>query len=130
MTLDEIETALGQRLAGMSGVPDIAWPNKAFTPDGTYIEFRMAPTETVDPVVSGGYEYELGICLLTVVTAAGNFTGASNTVAEAIKQRFPKGLRLTAGDGNVVINAPPSRGTPFQDGAYWRQPVRISYITE
>lgn len=131
MTFSEIETAIGQHLSGMANVPPIAWPNRKFTP-GTvpYLEFRHAPNGSFDPVIAGGYAYQIGLVLITVVIPANQFTTAANTLAQAIANRFPKALRLMASSGNVVINAPTSLATPFQDGAYWRQPVRISYITE
>lgn len=34
-----------------------------------------------------------------------------------------KALRLTAGSGKVLINAPASPGSAFVDGVYWRQPI-------
>lgn len=129
MTQDEIETAVGQHLAGMGSTP-IAWPNADFTPNGAYIEFRHAPNAVEDPVISGGHEYATGIFLMTAVVPAGQFSGAGNALAQSIADRFPKALRLDAGDGKVVFNAPCSFGTPFQDGSYWRQPVRAFYITE
>lgn len=130
MTLQDIETAIGQYLQGMSGAPDIAWPNKDFKPNGLYIEFRHTPNTVVDGTTNGGFEYHIGIALLTVVAPVNAFSGAANSLAQGIADRFPKALRLTAGTGKVLINAPTSFGTPFPDGAYWRQPVRISYITE
>lgn len=130
MTLDDIEVALGQYLAAMTGVPAIAWPNKDFDPDGQYIEFRHSPTERVDDTVSGGFPFQIGLALMTVVSPRGQFSSSSNATAQAIANRFPKGLRRTAGDGNLVINRATSFGTPFQDGAYWRQPVVVSYVTE
>lgn len=128
-TFDQIETALGQHLRGMGSTP-IAWPNQDFTPTGTYIEFRHSPTERIDPVLAGGMPYQTGIALITVVAKAGGFATAANTLAQQIANRFPKALRLTAGSGRVIISAAPSFGTPFQDGAYWRQPVRVFYLTE
>ena len=131
MTFAEIETALGQRLSGMSGVPAIAWPNRSFTPgSATYLEFRHSPGERTDPVLAGGDPQQSGIVLITVVTPAGGFATAANTLAQQVADRFPKALRLTAGSGNVVISAPSSLATPFQDGSWWRQPVRVFYITE
>jgi len=131
MTFAEIENALGQRLSGMSGVPAIAWPNRKFTPGADpYLEFRHTPNGSFNPDTAGGVPYHIGLVLVTVVAPAGNFTTSANTLAQAVADRFPKGLRLTAGSGKVLINAPSSLASPFQDGAYWRQPVRISYITE
>jgi hypothetical protein len=130
MTFDEIETAIGQHLEAMDDCPPIAWPNQDFTPSGTYIEFRHVPSDRVDDTGSGGYPYQLGIVLLTVVIPAGGFNTAANTIAQAIADRFPKALRLAAGGGFVLMNGPAALGTPFQDGAYWRQPVSVRYITE
>lgn len=132
MTFNDIETALGQRLLAVAGSTPIAWPNKDFDPVGNvpYIEFRHAPNTVDDPVISGGYGYQLGLALITVVTERGQFSTEANTLAETIRAGFPKALRLAAGGGNVVINAPTSPGTPFVDGVYWRQPLTVSYITE
>ena len=132
MTFQEIETAIGQHLTGMASVPAIAWPNQDFTPptSGTYIEFRHVPGDRVDDTGSGGNPYQLGIVLLTVVIKSGGFNTAANTLAQAIADRFPKALRLVAGGGFVLMYAPAALGTGFQDGAYWRQPVSIRYITE
>lgn len=130
MTFAEIENAIGEHLAGMAGAPAIAWPNASFTPAGTYLEFRHSPNGRFDPVIAGGYAYQIGLVLITVVVPAGGFATAANTLAQAVANRFPKALRLTAGAGKVVINAPSSVAAPFQDGAYWRQPVRVQYITE
>lgn len=129
MTFNDIETAIGQHLADMGNTP-IAWPNKAFTPDGIYIEFRISPNTIEDRTISGGREYEFGLALITVISPADEFTTESNALAEQIKNRFPKALRLAAGNGDVVINAPTSRAAGFPDGAYWRQPMRVSWITD
>ena len=131
MTFNDIEQSVGQHLEGMIDCPPIAWPNADFTPTGApYIEFRHAPNDRVDPVIDGGYEYQIGLFLLTVVVPSGGFAGTANTLAQDIANRFPKALRLPAGAGNVVISAPSSLANGFQDGAYWRQPVRVPYITE
>ncbi len=130
MTFNEIEAAIGKHLADMTDCPPIAWPNKDFTPAGTYLEFRHAPNERRDDTISGGYAYQIGIALVTVVTARDGFTSEANTIAQAVADRFPKALRLTAGSGKVVINAPASPGSGFVDGVYWRQPIVINYLTE
>lgn len=130
MTLNDIETAIGKHLADMTDCPPIAWPNKDFTPAGTYLEFRHAPNERRDDTISGGYAYQIGIALVTVVTARDGFTTEANTIAQKVADRFTKALRLTAGSGDVLINAPASLGTGFVDGVYWRQPITISYLTE
>lgn len=128
--MNDIETAVGQHLAGMANCPPIAWPNKDFTPSGTYIEFRHAPNDRIDNTIDGIGAYQMGLVLLTVVSAKDKYTTESNTLAGRIMDRFPKGLRLDAGPAAVLIYAPASPGTGFPDGAYWRQPITVPYVTE
>jgi hypothetical protein len=132
MTLDELETALGQQVDAIADGTPIAWPNRDYDPaDGVpYIEFRHSPVSVDDPTGNGEYEYQRGLLLLTVVTERGKYSGEANGIAQALREGFRKSLRLSAGSGNVVINAPPSFGSPFVDGVYWRQPLVVSYITE
>lgn len=130
MTFDDIETAVGKHLALMQDCPSIAWPNKDYSGTTPYIEFRHAPTDRVDETVSGGYPRQIGLFLLTVVVERDKFTGPANAIAQDIADRFPKAQRIIAADGTVLINTPSSLGTGFQDGSFWRQPVRVSYITE
>lgn len=129
MNENDIEQAIGQHLAGMGSTP-IAWPNDDFTPSGTYIEFRHVPGERFDDTIDANGPNQTGIVLLTVVTRSGGFANEANALAAQIADRFPKALRLAAGAGKLVFYAPASPGTPFQDGAYFRKPVRIFYITE
>lgn len=130
MTFNDIESALGQRLAGMSEAPPIAWPNADFTPNGAYLEFRHSPTDRIDETYDSAGARQIGIALITVVETSGGFTGNANALAQQVASRFPKGLRMSAGDGTVLIYAPSAPTTGFQDGAYWRQPVSVRYVTE
>lgn len=134
MTQQQIEVALGQRLAGMASAPPVAWPNANYDPTTSgavpYLEFVHEPVTRVDEVISGGFSRQIGLVLITVVVERGKFTGAANALAEAVAARFDKALRLVAGAGDVVINAPAEIAAGFADGIYWRVPVRVSYVTE
>lgn len=130
MTFAEIENALGQRLVAVAGNVPIAWPNKDFVPSTPYFEFRHTPVDRVDDTTSGGFAYQTGIVLITVVADRDKFATEANGLAQTIADGFPKALRLTAGTGTVLINAPSAPATPFVDGVYYRLPVRVTYITE
>jgi hypothetical protein len=132
---DAIETALGQHLVTMPNVPPIAWPNANYDPKSLsavpYLEFVHAPVGRVDEVISGGYERQIGLALITVVVERGKFTGQANMIAESVAKRFPKALRLSLlTGGDIVINAPSEIVQGFADGVYWRVPVRVNYVTE
>lgn len=131
MNFAQIETALGLQLRDVLGNGiAIAWPNQDFTPTGEYVEFRHSPSAVTDETTSGNYAYQTGLMLATVITPAGNFSTRANELAQLIAGGFRKGLRLSAGAGTVLINAPASPAPAFPDGAYFRLPVRISYLTE
>ncbi|RDC66551.1 hypothetical protein HME9302_00002 [Alteripontixanthobacter maritimus] len=88
--MNAIEKAIGQHLAGMTNCPPIAWPNKDFTPNGTYIEFRHAPNERRDDTIDAAGAYQIGLVLLTVVSAKDVFTTAANDTAARLWTAFPK----------------------------------------
>jgi len=140
MTLDEIETALGQRLAAMTNCPPIAWgnktppwdhPNSTQPKPKTYLRTLHNPVSRIQPVVDCDYpEDKTGIWLVTVVAESDKFTTEANGIAEAIAQQFREGTRLSAGSGNVLIErAEPVAGL-HDEANNWTVPVRMTYKTE
>ena len=131
MTLDQIETALGQHLEAMPDCPPIAWANMDAPNATPYLEVRHAPNTRDTPVIDGtGFPVQTGIFLVTVVAARGAFTRPANTLAQAIADRFRKTLRLPTAGGSVVISRESEPAPGFTDGTHWRQPVRVHYTTE
>jgi hypothetical protein len=131
MTHQEIETALGQRLAGISPAPRIAWPNKDATLALPYLEFRHVPVSIEDDTLDNTGRRQRGIVLITVVAQEDQFTTVANDLAQQVQEQFPRSLRIAVtGKGDILINRHPEPVAPFQDGAHWRQPVRITYETE
>jgi hypothetical protein len=130
MTLDEIETALGQRLATMTACPPIAWPNKDVNPARPFLFVQHVPTPRAARQLQGSGYIGGGALMVTIVTARDKFATQANTIAQSVIDRFPQGLRLSAGNGTVLIHKPAEPMPAFQDGPDWRQPVRIAYRLE
>lgn len=140
ISLTDIEFIIGRWLQRIEGLPPISWQNKAFDVSLPYIEFRHSPNTIISDTLGSGFEHRLGIFLLTVVTERNQSTIQSNNIAESIAKQFSKGLHLVRDGDDVVqsivnrntvtINQPTSFGAGFIDGAYWRQPITIFYITE
>ena len=134
MTLNDIETALGQHLEGMANCPPIAWGNKTPKDDPMplpYLRTLHQPVTRIQPTVDCSVpEDKTGIWLVTVIAKSDKSTTQANDLAEAVAQRFRAGTRLGAGSGNVLIDrAEPVAG--FHDEANnWSVPVRINYQTE
>lgn len=131
MTLDEIETALGQHLAGMANCPPIAWGNKTADHALPYLRTLHSPVSRVQPTTDCSIpEDKTGLWLVTIVAESDMFTTEANTIAENVAQRFKEGTRISAGDGNLLIDrSEPVAG--FHDEANnWAVPVRIRYKNE
>lgn len=131
LTLSQIETALGQAVASITEIDRIAWPNRVTDPARPFVMFQHVPGVWDDRTVTGGgFVQASGAIQLTVVTTAGEFSTPANALADAIIAAFPKGRRIAAGDGCVIISQPARPVAATLDGADWRQTVEVTYTTE
>lgn len=128
MTENGITKALGQHLIGAGiGLP-IIWANeKAGSPPAPYLVAQIVPTASSDFTFSGTGAVNKGFMQVTVVSGLGGFATAGLKIAEDIKARFAYPTTLTGPGLEVTIIAPPFIGQGYDDGVYWRTPVRISY---
>lgn len=128
-TLNQIETAFGQRLSTPAIAP-VVWPNKAAAPAKPYITVAHYPVSRDSAAISGnGGRIDRGYFLLTVVAESNGFTTTANGKADEIAARFPMGLKLAVGTRFLRISRPPQFAQGYPDAADWRQPVRVDYIT-
>lgn len=132
MTPHEIEAALGQRLAGITPAPRIAWQNKDATLALPYLVFKHIPVSVEDETLDNTGKRQVGLALVTVVAERDNFTAEANALAQAVQARFPRGLRISvAGKGDILIRRWPEVVDGFHDKTgNWNVPCRISYETE
>lgn len=126
MTEADIANAIGQRLAGGTALP-IVWDNKAAAPDMPYLICEVVPVSRRDPTLAGGATIRTGFAMVTVVSQLDQFTTDALGHAETVAALFPKGLRLTAGDGKVLVTDPATVIKGYRDEPAWRQPVRVPY---
>lgn len=130
MTHSQIETALGQRLAAMSGGLNVAWPNELTDPPRPFLHFQHVPNAWSDLTLDGHGLTVRGYVIVTAVTAQGVYATDGNALADQVMAQFPYGLEIVAGTGSITITKPPAPQVPFLDGADWRTPVRIDYEAE
>lgn len=127
MTPQAISAALGQRLAGMTGVPGIVWPNKAVPlPARPYLVAQIVRGRTTAPALAGGPILATGTFVVTVVHELNGFATAAETLAASVAARFPKGLRPAAG---LTITDVPHIDSGYADDVSWRVPVLIPWKT-
>ncbi|MFO8071509.1 MAG: phage tail terminator-like protein [Polyangia bacterium] len=131
MTLDDLETALGQHLTGMTNCPPIVWMNKDAEPSLPYLRFRHDPVSRIAPTLAKDIAPDqVGLVIVTIVTQSDTFTTEANVLAEQVADRFPEGLRLAAGSGNILIDRSEPVAGLLDDRNNWTVPVRIRYRTD
>jgi hypothetical protein len=131
MSTAETSMAMMQRLAGMSGVPDVAWPNvePGFDEQAVdlYLEvafFRNRPDRLT---ISGNHRLP-GIMQVTVSGKQGSGVRAAEEMAEAIRARFPTDQKITDADGHSVrVTETPEIAGGLPDQGRWRVPVSIRF---
>ena len=123
--LQTIETAFGQALSAISGIPTIAWPNRGAEPSRPFVLFDHIPAIWSNVTVDASETRAEGYIVASVCIPQGTFSTAANGYAKSILDAFPVSRRL---GGVCVTQARPLPG--FFDGVGWRQPVRIDYRSE
>lgn len=124
-SLQTIETAFGQSLAAIDGIPAIAWPNRSTEPARPFVLFDHVPAVWENVTVDASETRADGYVVASVCIAQGGFSTAANGLAGDILAAFPVGRRL---GGVCVTQARPLPG--YFDGIGWRQPVRVDYRSE
>lgn len=123
--LQQIETAFGQALAAVAGIPAIAWPNRSAEPSRPFVLFDHVPAIWANVTVDASETRADGYVVASVCISQGSFSTPATKIATSILSAFPVGRRL---GGICVTQARPLQG--FFDGVGWRQPVRIDYRSE
>lgn len=124
-SIAQFETSLGQALAAVPQMPPIAWPARGQEPARPFVIFDHQPTLWENVTLDGSEVRAQGYVVASICIAQGNFTTASNQLADNIMAAFPPGRRIAE---LCITIARPLPG--FFDGVGWRQPVRIDYRSE
>lgn len=108
----------------------VAFDNVQFTPraNETYLVSHLLPADTSSNTLSGDHERILGLYQITIVTASGSATKASDDVAQELKQEFKVFKRYTDSSGFTVCVMSPLH-TPegkVQNGG-WIVPCYFNY---
>ena len=132
LTPKQIQTAFGQRLVAIPGLPTVFWQNQgAQLPTKPYVEVQHVPASRADRTINGGNVVATGFFLVTVVTELDIFANSACDTAADIMAQFPQGWRsVVAGAGTLLSNRPAEDVPPFRQDHDWRQPVRVHYLTE
>ena len=125
MTHDSILTSTFSKLATISGLPKIFYPNISYTviPD-EYMAVYIIPAPT-ESVTIDGCEYQYGIIQIDAVVLDGVGAIKASQLADKIISAFKVGTVITEG---LTVNKPSyaSGGMNTGDGHY-KIPITIRY---
>jgi hypothetical protein len=127
---DDIRRVLETTLAGVTGIPAIAWENVSFSPTtGTpYVRARFAPTMR-EPAVRGlnPQMYYQGVFVVDVCVPEGVGPAVGDDLADTIIDAFDAPNDLTVNGISITIRyAERELGTI--EGAYYTIPVNIGWL--
>ena len=108
----------------------VAYPNKAFTPDGThpYIKLTVAKNQPITSHIGGGKEpIRMGIFLAVVCWPNNSGIGAASDVAQSIRNAFAYNSRWTYSSVEFRIVDEPMVQGDIVNGAYVEIPVVIPW---
>ena len=123
----DIANILGQRLSAPAVIGAVIWENQEVQPVPPYLVLEVVRTDTTDDTLGGGAAVHSGFMQISVVCETNKFSTAALNIADDVADRFPYGLRLPVGSGEILITKPPSIKQGYPDGIHWRVPVRVDY---
>ena len=130
ISLEQIEIALYQHLAGMLGVPPIAWPKKDANPVRPFLAVDHIPGSRDDPTLDGTGETVIGQLHVSVVVGENQFVTSANALADRVMARFAYKTRISFASGVALVTKPPEVLAGYKDGPDFRVPVRVDYAVQ
>lgn len=112
-----------------------AWSNAGYDPKAPgavpYIAVSFVLPPATDATMDSSAPVISGRLIATLVRRPGNAPDenplAGHRQAASIAALFHRGQRITGGAQVITITDHPSIGEGYEDGAYWRVPVRVSF---
>lgn len=108
-----------------------AWPNAGYDPKAPgaapYIAVAFVLPPATDATMDSSAPVLSGRLIATLVRPGGDGPLAAHRQAASLAALFQRGQRIAAGAQVITITDHPSIGEGFEDGVYWRVPVRVSF---
>lgn len=129
MSSKNIFAAMETHLAGMAGVPDIAYVGTSYEPSpGTPYLDPVVVSATTEAVTSGptGDDEYTGRYQINIYSPIGNGMGETMTIADAIESRFSRSA-MPSLNGTVVQIKSATTLRTTREGGWLITPVEIRY---
>jgi hypothetical protein len=132
MSIVSIRAALETRLNAMSPSLATAWEGVPFTPvTGTpYQQVNLLFADSENPTLGDAMYRQNGFMQVLLCYPPGTGAKAAATRAEAVRSQFPRGLGLSSGGIDVLIDKTPSIAPAIIDGDRYRIPVTVYFSAD
>lgn len=117
--------AIREHLAGVSGIPQIIWPNEAASASAPFVVFDFGVNIT-RPITLDGEERAEIRPLVSVYVQENTFTAEQDVILWNIAQAFKVGVRISSG-GTVYAESlrTPEADNGDTDGALFRRSLTL-----
>ena len=132
MSIVNIRAALETRLNTLSPALSTAWEGVPFIPStGTpYQNVNVLMNESENPTLGDAMYRQRGFMQVLLCYPPGTGAKAAATRAELVRNHFPRGLGLSSGGTDVLIDRTPSIAPAIIDGDRYRVPVTIYFSAD
>jgi hypothetical protein len=132
MSIVNIRAALETRLNAISPSIATAWESVPYTPvTGTpYQQVNLAVSDTQNPTLGDGMYRIIGFLQVLLCYPPGTGPKAASARAELIRNQFQRGLGLSSGGTDVLIDRTPTIAPAIIDGDRYRLPVTIYFSAD
>ena len=132
MSIVNIRAALETRLNAISPSIATAWESVPYTPvTGTpYQQVNLVIADTQNPTLGDGMYRIIGFLQVLLCYPPGTGPKAASARAELIRNQFQRGLGLSSGGTDVLIDRTPTIAPAIIDGDRYRLPVTIYFSAD
>lgn len=132
MSIVNIRAALETRLNAMSPALATAWEGIPFTPvTGTpYQQVNILFNASENPTFGDAMYRQNGFMQVLLCYPPGTGAKAAATRAELVRNQFQRGLGLSSGGTDVLIDRTPSIAPAIIDGDRYRIPVTVYFSAD
>jgi hypothetical protein len=132
MSIVNIRAALETRLNAMTPALATAWEGVPYTPvTGTpYQQVNMLLSATENPTFGDAMYRVTGFLQVLLCYPPGTGPKAAATRAELVRDQFRRGLGLSSGGTDVLIDRTPTIAPAIIDGDRYRIPVTIYFSAD
>lgn len=126
MSIENIFTAILDRIENAAGLPEVVMPNTSGDPSGEHLRVSIIPA-TTSPVAISTTDRLSGIIQISVVVRDDTGAIRASDIADDVLALFPRNTEMVQGGDLIRINTTGSVAAPLQGNGWYSIPVSIPY---